>query len=659
MVLCLFLAPAARSVAAETEKIGAVIECESMKKLMADITAMSKVLGMKAATSKIEELMDAMSSSPGRTGISSNKPFKAFLLMEAGKDDSAMAQPATAGKPVVLVFPLTGNGDSYLKSVGTAYSKKEKTGNITHFSLPVEEEDSDNEPNLYVGISGDQAVVGTSASRVDLILSCLGKSDPSTRVSLPGTIKVSMDVTAILPPLETVMKSTVEMMKEIPEGANKDMPMANPAQVLGAESDLLMAMMKQLKSCSFAIGVNDNSIELNCLLSPAEGSQLAPLVSSMVPPSGKYTTVIPANAFITISGTGMNIFDIFLDPYCTLIEKMFDSKDANSAKFKTALRDSIRSMKGAFSGEYCIAVVPGASKDLALVEIVGVNDGPKFRKTMIDMLTVMKDMYAAALPGMSLNFEANRMSGGIEVTPYSVAYAPPSASAQPVSPLMNIGKNYRSEIAVSGKNLIFTMGGGTAAMDNALARLKNGGTSANASAAFTRLFPNPPEKMVGTYSLELGKMIRFFVASMPNGEQMVQMIPDSNSGLAGYSVVRGNDLLTVYRLGFAEIECIKNSLMPLGMMMMSAAGGPAGTAGTPAGTNPETKCMLNLRMLGDAKEQCALEKGLKDGDTIEAAWLTPFLLRGKMPVCPEGGTYTINPVGKNPACSVPAHKLKN
>ncbi len=37
--------------------------------------------------------------------------------------------------------------------------------------------------------------------------------------------------------------------------------------------------------------------------------------------------------------------------------------------------------------------------------------------------------------------------------------------------------------------------------------------------------------------------------------------------------------------------------------------------------------------------------------------LLPYLKDGVLPVCPSGGTYTLNAVGYLPSCSVPDHEL--
>jgi len=68
-------------------------------------------------------------------------------------------------------------------------------------------------------------------------------------------------------------------------------------------------------------------------------------------------------------------------------------------------------------------------------------------------------------------------------------------------------------------------------------------------------------------------------------------------------------------------------------------------------------CINNLRQLVDAKQQWALDKSKTTTDVPTAQDLLPYLKDGVFPVCPEGGTYTINAVGEAPGCTIPGHTL--
>ena len=72
-------------------------------------------------------------------------------------------------------------------------------------------------------------------------------------------------------------------------------------------------------------------------------------------------------------------------------------------------------------------------------------------------------------------------------------------------------------------------------------------------------------------------------------------------------------------------------------------------------TSQGNSCINNLRQLDGAKQEWALEKGKKATDVPTKEDLLPYLK--SWPVCPQGGTYTINSVADEPTCSIPGHKL--
>ncbi len=71
------------------------------------------------------------------------------------------------------------------------------------------------------------------------------------------------------------------------------------------------------------------------------------------------------------------------------------------------------------------------------------------------------------------------------------------------------------------------------------------------------------------------------------------------------------------------------------------------------GVAEKTACINNLRELDGAKQQWALENQKVDTDTPTESDLRPYLREG-MPTCPAGGTYSLNAINVDPACSLAA-----
>ncbi|MGC9943820.1 MAG: hypothetical protein ABSE48_18490 [Verrucomicrobiota bacterium] len=69
-------------------------------------------------------------------------------------------------------------------------------------------------------------------------------------------------------------------------------------------------------------------------------------------------------------------------------------------------------------------------------------------------------------------------------------------------------------------------------------------------------------------------------------------------------------------------------------------------------------CLSNLRRIDDAKQQWAADNDEADNAVPKAADLLKYLKSGVFPVCPCGGTYSINPVNEVPTCSYPGHVLR-
>jgi competence protein ComGC len=74
------------------------------------------------------------------------------------------------------------------------------------------------------------------------------------------------------------------------------------------------------------------------------------------------------------------------------------------------------------------------------------------------------------------------------------------------------------------------------------------------------------------------------------------------------------------------------------------------------GQAQKAACVMNLRAIEGASATWALEHKKTQADTPTARDLFgPDKYMREKPVCPAGGTYTLNQVGQKPACSVPGH----
>jgi hypothetical protein len=80
-------------------------------------------------------------------------------------------------------------------------------------------------------------------------------------------------------------------------------------------------------------------------------------------------------------------------------------------------------------------------------------------------------------------------------------------------------------------------------------------------------------------------------------------------------------------------------------------------AATAAVIIAQKTCLANLRRIDDAKQEWASENSEPDSAVPAVADLLPYLKGGIFPVCPSGGTYSVNAVDEVPTCSFPGHIL--
>jgi hypothetical protein len=71
--------------------------------------------------------------------------------------------------------------------------------------------------------------------------------------------------------------------------------------------------------------------------------------------------------------------------------------------------------------------------------------------------------------------------------------------------------------------------------------------------------------------------------------------------------------------------------------------------------DPTVVCLNNLRTMDITKTQLEAEQRLKPGNPVRPEVLAPYFSGERIPRCPDGGHYTIGPIGVYPLCSHPGH----
>jgi prepilin-type N-terminal cleavage/methylation domain-containing protein len=74
------------------------------------------------------------------------------------------------------------------------------------------------------------------------------------------------------------------------------------------------------------------------------------------------------------------------------------------------------------------------------------------------------------------------------------------------------------------------------------------------------------------------------------------------------------------------------------------------------GTAQRNACIRNLHEIDGAKEQWALDNKKSAGSALDEGQAATYI-KGGMPTCPGGGSYTYGNVDAPPTCTIPGHVL--
>ena len=162
-------------------------------------------------------------------------------------------------------------------------------------------------------------------------------------------------------------------------------------------------------------------------------------------------------------------------------------------------------------------------------------------------------------------------------------------------------------------------------------------------------------------------------ATGPNKEINIEVQPDgtftaSTNVLPDLSATNGRGFaIKLDRSGAAGLKPANGELFPdeeapgvIRLPDFVAAGNAAPAEAQDRATANQNACISNLRRIDGAKGQWALENRKQNSDTPTMEDIRVYIGRGpngEVPVCPDGGVYTLGKVGEKPTCSIPGHVL--
>jgi hypothetical protein len=221
-------------------------------------------------------------------------------------------------------------------------------------------------------------------------------------------------------------------------------------------------------------------------------------------------------------------------------------------------------------------------------------------------------------------------------------------------------------LAKHGKYLL--LGTTTAVVTDAInAATKQDGLKATAE--YKTAFAGAPEKNngVGFVSKRLGKTIadvqggimKQMAAADPNAKDATEFMntwmAERFSSVSAFTVMNYRSGVKVSGVSSSGGREMVGGLMMAPMGLMASIAMPSFIKARTV--SQQNACINNLRQLDSAKEQWAMVKNAADGAAPVEAEVLEYIKGAAMPTCPDGGTYTLNPIGESPACSDPEHVL--
>jgi hypothetical protein len=639
------------------EKPAVTIEIQSIGKLISDVNCVATGSGFQDQSSNIVNGISGFMNSPKLAGIDTNSPIRIYVFLPETPAGAQNGLPS-AGPSAVIVIGLTGDSKTFLDAYAKSYTTSKQLNDITQFSGSTGS-GSAFSGDSFVKIIGKQAVLGQKQSQLQVITDTMAKGAITNTAlqSVRGAVRLSVDIQACLPLIDGVADTVTQGMGAMPMSPAGSAGI-DPRKIAQAEVIMITNLAHQVKTFAMGIGADAKNIEITSYVSGVPGTTLEKVMKKLQPVSDRYLSILPDNSLAYMAANGNQTLDDFIPLCADFISELGEAISPNSTNAAALMKKSLLGLKGVFAGDFASVVIARPDgKGFASEQVKALKDPALMETYMASMIADYNETYGKLSPGITISGKGERKYQGKTIHAYAYAIDKSAPGFTP-NPFTSLFTSQTSQWAIVGNDVI-EIWGSEAQMNAAIDGVIKGAGGTSKSVLFRQLFPQLTVKPVAVYSISLINTIKAFLAGTGVDAQTLAMIPESKGGVAGYTYKNGDDLACMTRINISEIVAIKDSASTLGMMMMQMmmSGGAGMPPTTGASADPSKKCINNLRIIDAAKEQCALEKNLKDGQAVSTTDISKYLPGGMMPKCPAGGQYTVNPIGKDPTCSHPGHAL--
>jgi hypothetical protein len=556
------------------------VEASSIDALLKDLGVISQSLEMEMPEPALEGMISHAINAPGLVGIDRSKPAQVRVFMP--EVNASLPTQASMIPAVVFVLPLSGDGTLFSGALKEGFLHSAKEGALQHLSASPNPHGRD----IYMSIIKGYAVLGNDSDSVGAVLKTVKAKGIHAKslLTVPGTIRVGFATKKLVTFIETASQTSIKAMQQ--QKLPPEMTM-NPAKVLKAEVDALLALMRQLDGLALSIRVRDKTIELFSQTDPVPGTTMAAVIKSLKTPSERYMSFPPKDALFATSGSGLNVFDTIAEPYAKLIGEIYDAMGPPMNAISPAMLDMMTNIKGLYAGDFALAVVAEDQGKIGFAEVVALNDAVKAKAIMDEIMASYNDTWAPAMPGLKMEKGEPRVHDGVTIESYSYTVDTTAAKQSPMpNPMLTWLTKMSYELAYVDNDLLYTLG--TPELMNAsIDRIKKPADGSRHS-QYARLIPKTKVQPIQISGGSLSKIMKALLSLSPNvTDQMLSALP-SGSGTAGIVWVKDDNYFEMDCISIDEIIAIK-AMVPIIMQVvtpfaMQQAGGETPRGGPTAPT---------------------------------------------------------------------------
>lgn len=530
---------AAGPVPQEPPETIAVIEIHGLAGFCEDARSVRNALLPDANPNGITRFFERSLAAPRMAGINTNGLFKFYVLGQS--TNRFMTGPA-----IVAMLPLADGLPSYAETVAALYSTSGPAGTVIHHARPVN--DNGSVPaDLYIGISGKRAVVGTDIYAVKRIFNVLARGGlkSASSIPLPDSLRIKLFPAGCAEALANNpgMRAGQVFGK---------MRAREDADSLRLQETLYRKALGQLEAAYCGVSMDEKAMTVQFRISPVAGSVLESVMAGMSEPSDRTAGILPPGSPLVAYGAGLDSLDKILAPLSAVL-------DARSAG---GLQDAnIRALMAGFrdvpAGEFAFGVVDGADGG-AFVQCTAVKDMARATEFQRETLEA-----AASGTGSFTRIIADkpRSRNGVEITPFHYELDSGRGAAMNIPPVVSsICSGMRGEQAVAGGMAIRVMGN-PAAMDSILDAVAQPGPRADRAEPFTRVFPGIKARPFYFQTMNVPGLARMGLGAMGANRQTLDALPKGAGECAIYATREGKDILVVARMTTGELAESRNTAM--------------------------------------------------------------------------------------------------